>query len=255
MSALKTAKTAVQLAVLPAVLLMSGCAATEMAIQHHNLQTQTKMSNSIFLTPVSPTLQTVYLQIRNTSDKTLDTAAITQELTADLENQGYRVVAFTHAHYLMQVNVLSVGKTTMSAAQSALGGGYGGAMMGSPLGGILGGALAGGVISQSFVGAGAGGLAGGAVSFLADSMVHTNTYDMVTDVQLGVRHKHTVVTHTAGNLQQGTSTTTHQDTTVSGHWVDYRTRIVSVADQVDLSFKKALPVLQGQLVHSLGGIL
>ena len=243
-------KTAVKLAVLPAILVLSGCAATEMAIQHHNLQTQTKMSNTIFLTPVSPSLQTVYLQIRNTSDKTLDTAALTRELSANLENQGYRVVPYNQAHYLMQVNVLSVGKTTMSAAQSALGGGYGGA-----LAGVMGGALAGGVLSQSYLGAGAGGLAGGAVSFLADSMVHTNTYDMVTDVQIGERHKHAVITQTTGQLQQGTSTTASQNQSVSGHWVYYRTRIVSTADQVDLSFKKALPVLQGQMVHSLGGIL
>jgi hypothetical protein len=37
--------------------------------------------------------------------------------------------------------------------------------------------------------------------------------------------------------------------------MDYRTRIVSTANKVNLSFKTALPVLQAQLVHSLSGIL
>jgi hypothetical protein len=237
---------AVRLALIPAAIAMSGCAATEMAIQHHDLAVQTKVSNTIFLNPVSPSEETVYVQMRNTSDHSLNMAALTQEVDAGLAAQGYRVVPFSQAHYLLQVNVLKVGKSTLSAAQAALGGGYGGALAG---------ALAGGVIGQSFEGAGVGGLAGGAIGFLADNLVHTNTYDMVTDVQVGVRSRHAVATSSAANLQQGTSTVTRQNTFRRGHWLYYRTRIVSTADQVNLSFQKALPKLQGQLVHSLIGIL
>lgn len=238
--------TLIKLALVPAIVALSGCAATEMAIQHRNLAVQTKMSNTIFLPPVSPTEQTVYVQMKNTSDESLDISALRQELDTSLENQGYRIVPYSQAHYLLQVNVLSVGKTTMSAAQQALGGGYGGA---------LGGALAGGLIGQSYMGAGVGGLAGGAVSFIADSVVHTNTYDMITDVQVGSRSKHVVHTQSSADLAQGSATVTHQDTYSHGHWMYYRTRIVSTANQTDLSFKHALPALQGQLVHSLAGIL
>lgn len=228
------------------VVALSGCAATQMAIEHRNLNVQTKMSNTIFLNPVPPSEQTVYVQFKNTSDKNLDVAALEQEVDASLAAQGYRIVPFTQAHYILQVNILSVGKTTESAAQQSLADGYGGALAG---------ALAGGVIGNSYEGAGVGGLAGGAIGFLADSLVHTNTYAMVTDVQVGVRSKHAVSTSTAANLQQGTSTVTHQNTYAQGHWLYYRTRIVSTADQVGLKFQKALPVLQGQLVHSVSGII
>ena len=222
---------------------LSGCAAAQLALTHKNLDVQTKMSNTIFVPPVSPSKQTVYVQFKNTADQSLNVPALTQELDARMESQGYRVVPYSQAHYLLQINVLSIGKMSPSAAQSALGGGYGGA-----LGSALAGAAAGGLIGQSYVGAGVGGL-------VADSLVKNVTYAMITDVQVGVRSRHAVQQNTSANLQQGTSTTTTQTASKIGHWVDYRTRIVSTANKVNLSFKTALPVLQGQLVHSLGGIL
>jgi hypothetical protein len=242
---------AVRIAVLSAVAVgLSGCAATQLALTHKNLEVQTKMSNTIFLPPVPPSEETVYVQFRNTSDQPLDVPVLTQELDARMESQGYRVVPYHQAHYLLQINVLSIGKTSPSAAQSALAGGYG-----AGLGSAVAGAAAGGLIGQSYTGAGVGGLVAGVGGMLADSLVKNVTYAMITDVQVGVRSRHAVQQATSANLQQGTSTTTTQDTSKVGHWVDYRTRIVSTANRVNLSFKTALPVLQEQLVHSLGGIL
>ena len=241
----------IRIVVLSAVAVgLSGCAATQVALTHKNLNVQTKMSNTIFLPPVSPSKQTVYVQFKNTADQSLDVPALTQELDARMESQGYRVVPYSQAHYLLQINVLSIGKMSPSAAQSALGDGYGGA-----LGSALAGAAAGGLIGQSYVGAGVGGLVAGIGGLVADSMVKNVTYGMITDVQVGERSRHAVQQSTSAELQQGTSTTTTQNTSQVGHWMYYRTRIVSTANQVNLSFKTALPALQGQLVHSLGGIL
>ena len=191
-----------------------------------------------------------YVQFKNTADQSLNVSALEQELDASLTTQGYRVVPYQQAHYLLQINVLSIGKMSPSAAQSALGGGYGGA-----LGSAVAGAAAGGLIGQSYVGAGVGGLVAGVGGLVADSLVKNVTYAMITDVQVGVRSRHTVQQNTSANLQQGISTTTTQNTSEVGHWMDYRTRIVSTANKVNLSFKTALPALQGQLVHSLGGLL
>ncbi|MBU2767125.1 conjugal transfer protein TraT [Acidithiobacillus ferrivorans] len=237
----------VRVAVLSAVVVgLSGCAAAQVALSHKNLNVQTKMSNTIFLPPVSPSKQTVYVQFKSTADQTLNISALEQELDASLTTQGYRVVSYKQAHYLLQINVLSIGKMSPSAAQGALGGGYGSALAG---------AAAGGLIGQSFVGAGVGGLVAGVGGMIADSLVKNVTYAMITDVQVGVRSRHAVQQQTNANLQQGTSTSTSQNTSQVGHWMDYRTRIVSTANKVNLSFKTALPVLQGQLVHSLGGLL
>ncbi len=225
---------------------LSGCAATQVALEHKDLDVQTKMSNTIFLNPVPPSEQTVYVQFKNTSDKTLNVAALEQEIDANLTNQGYRIVPYNQAHYMLQINVLSVGKMAEAAAKQSLSNGFGGAAFG---------AAAGGVIGQSWTGAGAGALVGGAIGLVADSLVKNTTYAMITDVQVAERSKQAVQQQTNANLQQGTSTTTTQQISGEGHWIDYRTRIVSTANQVNLSFDKALPVLQGQLVHSLSGIL
>jgi hypothetical protein len=237
----------VRVAVLSAVAVgLSGCAAAQVALSHKNLNVQTKMSNTIFLPPVSPSKQTVYVQLKSTADQTLNVSALEQELDASLTTQGYRVVPYKQAHYLLQINVLSVGKMAPSAARNSLTGGYGGALAGAAAGGLIGG---------SYLGAGVGGLVGGIGGLVADSLVKNVTYGMITDVQVGVRSRHAVQQQTNANLQQGTSTSTSQNTYHVGHWMDYRTRIVSTANKVNLSFKTALPVLQGQLVHSLSGLL
>lgn len=225
---------------------LSGCAATQVALEHKDLSVQTKMSNTIFLNPVPPSEQTVYVQFKNTSDKTLNVAALEQEIDANLTNQGYRIVPYNQAHYMLQINILSVGKMSEAAAKQSLTGGFGGALLGGAAGGLIG---------QSYPAAGAGALIGAAGGLIADSLVKDVTYAMITDVQVAERSKEAVNQQTNANLQQGTSTTTNQQISGTGHWLYYRTRIVSTANKVNLDFKDAVPPLQGQLVHSLSGIL
>jgi len=225
---------------------LSGCAATQVALQHKDLSVQTKMSNTIFLNPVPPSEQTVYVQFKNTSDKTLNVPALEQEIDANLTNQGYRIVPYNQAHYMLQINVLSVGKMSEAAAKQSLMGGYGGSVLGAASGALIG---------HSGGAAGAGALVGGIASMVADSLVKDVTYAMITDVQVAERSKAAVTQQTNADLQQGTSTTTTQQISGTGHWVYYRTRIVSTANKVNLNFKDAIPTLQGQLVHSISGIL
>ncbi len=236
-----------RMAVLGAVAVgLSGCAAAQVALSHKNLNVQTKMSNTIFVPPVPRAEQTVYVQFKNTADQSLNVPALTQELDADLTNQGYRVVPYSQAHYLLQINVLSIGKMNPSAAQSALGGGFGGALAGAAAGGLIGG---------SYLGAGVGGLVGGIGSMVADSLVKNVTYGMITDVQIGVRSKHLVNQGTSSNLQQGTATMTYSEHVQGGSLGGLPYTDCLYGNKVNLNFQTALPALQGQLVHSLGGIL
>ncbi|TLS68729.1 hypothetical protein FEF65_03265 [Mariprofundus erugo] len=52
--------------------MLSGCAATQTAISKRNLDVQTKMSSTVFLDPVAPEKMTIFVQVRNTSDKQLE---------------------------------------------------------------------------------------------------------------------------------------------------------------------------------------
>lgn len=111
-------------------LILSGCAAVHTSIAKKDLDVQTKMSDTIFLDPVEPSQRTIYLNIRNTSDKT--NFDITATVARALEGRGYLITNNPReAHYWLQVNILSVDKASPTAAEAALRAGYGG--MGSAI--------------------------------------------------------------------------------------------------------------------------
>ena len=60
------------LSLLAVVGLLSSCAAVHTSIAKKDLDVQTKMSESVFLEPVRPDKKTIFIQIRNTSDKQFD---------------------------------------------------------------------------------------------------------------------------------------------------------------------------------------
>ena len=72
-------------------LALSGCAAASTAVAKCNLDVQTKMSDTIFLDPVAPDERTVYVDLRNTSDKPgLD---IGPQVRSAVEARGFRTIA------------------------------------------------------------------------------------------------------------------------------------------------------------------
>jgi outer membrane lipoprotein SlyB len=204
--------------------LVASCAATQTVLEHRSLDTQTALSKTIFLEPVSLEKKTIYLSVKNTSDKTLD---IAPALKNALINQGYRVVSKPeHAHYLLQANMLNVGKMSVTASQRALGGGYGSALAG----GVSGAAL--GALSGDSTRLLVGGVAGGFAGMAADALVKDINYTMVTDIQISER----LDVHQQRDYQR------------------YRTRVVSHAARVNLSFNTARPALEAGLVKTLAGI-
>jgi hypothetical protein len=56
------------------------------------------------------------------------------------------------------------------------------------------------------------------------------------------------------HLSQGSSTSTTQSYNQTSNWLKYRTRIVSVANKVNLDFKDAKPELQAQIAKQVSGI-
>lgn len=234
--------------VIAAPLLLSSCAATQMAIQHRNLEVQTKASATVFLDPVPDREKVVYVQVKNTSDQT--EVKLKPKVIALLKQKGYRVTdQLDHAHYLLQVNILQVGKSSVSAAQAALGGGFGSALSGAAVGaGIA--AMA----SANTPGIVGGGIAGGLLSTVTDSLVKDVVYSMITDVQIAERQHGKIHERDREVLSQGTSGAIVQQREGSTDWQRYRMRIVSQAEKVNLNFKAALPELQLALAKSLSEI-
>ena len=225
---------------------LCSCAATQTAIEHGKLSTSTKMSETIFLDPVPSRQKTVYLSVKNTSDQNIN---FNRPLAQALESHGYKVVKSPEsAHYLVQANVLKVGKMSRSASESAIGAGFGSALAGVGTG------VAVGSLTNSSNAMIAGGLAGGLASVAADAIIKDVNYAMITDVQISERTGQKITQKTHSNLQNGSSSSTVQDYSENTNFKRYRTRIVSNADKVNLKFADARPVLENSLAHAIAGI-
>jgi hypothetical protein len=189
----------------------------------------------------------VYVQVRNTSDR--DDFDLSEDLRAGLERRSHTVVNDPErAHYLLQVNVLQVGKIDPSAAERMFAGGYG-STIGTAGAGATIGALSGG----TWMAAGIGGLVGGASALVADALVKDVTYSVITDVQVSERSAVAVRERTNQRLQQGRSGTRDISAEESSGWKRYQMRVISSANQVNLDLEDALPALRAGVARSIAG--
>ncbi|HXH54399.1 MAG TPA: complement resistance protein TraT [Gammaproteobacteria bacterium] len=216
------AKAAFKATLLISVLaLLVGCGATHPTINKRKLDVQTKMSPPVFLDPMISDKKTVYLQIRNTSDKPeLDLEhSVAQAMLA----KGYtRVMAPEQAQILLQTNILQAASSDLRAADHALNQGFGTAL-------------------------------GGAVT---DTMIRNIVYVAIADVQISERvgNSVTIKEKTRSRLKQGTNGVREIISTEKIEWKLYQARVVSTATKVNLKFKQAAPELIQGLTRSITGI-
>lgn len=203
------------------------------------------MSDTIFLDPVAASKRTVFVQIRNTSDK--QELAITDAIISNIQGKGYKLLDDPDAaHFLLQVNILQAGKTDPAAAERALANGYGSVVLGATAGYAVGG---------SGTAATAGGLLFGATELIANSLVKDVTYSLITDIQLSERSKGSVSSSSAHSLKQGNSGSTQVEYSEVHDRKKYQTRVVSTANKMNLKFEEALPELKKGLTNSISGLL
>ena len=235
------------------LVVLAGCAAVHTSIAKKDLDVQTKMSDTVFLDPVGPDKKTIYVDIRNTSDKS--NFDIKSTVIHNLQAKGYTVTSDPDfAHYWLRANVLSVDKASPTAAESALHAGYGGSITGAAVGAATGAALGG------WSGAGIGGLAGaaafGIAETVADAAVHDVTYMAITDIEIAEKAKAGVVVRqdSRQDAKQGIGGGRTQTSSELSDKKQYRVRIVSTANKVNLEYPEAAPQLTEGLTRSISGI-
>ncbi len=234
-----------------AATVLSGCAATQVAISKRNLDVQTKLSDTVFLDPVGTEKRTVFVQIRNTSDK--PELSVHEEVAAALQAKGYQVMQDPDsAHYILQANILQVGKTAPTAMEAAIHQGYGvsaagGALLGAGIG-YAGGSRGRGIAAAGLVGALAEGIAGAAVKDVY--------FSMITDLQVKERISGNGKARVDSNhtLRQGNSGASQVTYSEDSSYKTYQTRIGSTANKVNLEFEEAAPELKRGLINSIAGI-
>lgn len=232
---------------LTAIMSLSGCSAVGTAIKKRNLEVKTVMSDTIWLDPVSSDKHTVYLQVKNTTDKAF---SIDQELSQKLNTKGYSVVSDPdRAHYWVQANILKMDKMDLREAQGFLGGGYGSALTGGGLAALA--VAANTSHSNSIAGAG---LIGAAIGFAADAIVEDVNYTMITDIRVVERTTNKVVNNDVAALSNGNAGTLNSSSSTEEYLKRYQTRIMSNANKVNLDFTEAQPALIDGLTTSISGL-
>ena len=229
------------------------CQSLQTALSKQELEVNTKMSETIFLEPVSPEKRTIYINVRNTSDK--DNFDIEAPIITSIAKHGYRVIDNPDvAHYWLQANVLMVKKGSPDDAKEALGEGYGGALVGGALGAGVGAA------THGKTGAIAGGLIGGALGAIGESvssaLVTDVMYVAVTDIQVVERAAKGVAIRSQSRQrfrrgQNGTQQMQYQEV---GSRKKFRTRVVSTANKANLQYHEAETLLARGLTRAVANL-
>lgn len=229
---------------------LAACSAATTAISKRELDVQTRMSDSIFLDPLPPARRTVFVQVKNTSDRS--DFDIEADVKSALLERGYQLVDNPdRAQYMLQANVLQAGENSVTAAEDAFSSGFGGALFGAAAGAV--GTRAVTKDTGSIIG---GGLIGAAVETAAGAFVKDVTFSAITDIQVSERAADgEVVTETVEqNLGQGAGGSQILRASNTSNWKRYRTRVMSVANQANLEFDDAAPQLVAGLTRSIAGV-
>ncbi len=240
---------------LAAAVALGGCAATHTAVAKRNLDVQTRMSDTIFLDPLPPEERTVYVDLRNTSDKS--DFDMMPDVREAISRRGYRVVDDPRrARYILQANVLQAGRSSETAAEQAYNGGPGSTFWGGAAGTAVGYGLGrSGLGVNDALGAVGGGLIGAAVSTVADAFVQDTTYTIVADVQISEHAPGQPISQAeTASLNQGSAGTVSQSSSLVGDRKRYRTRVVSTAERVNLDWPQAAPDLVDGMSRSIAGM-
>lgn len=230
---------------------LSGCAATQVALSKKDLDVQTRTSTAIFVDAVSKEKRTIYLDIKSgvmEFDRRQFKQFVKEQFTQFNDN-GYQIVDDPEkAQFEMVAYVLNLEKASPTAAEEALHKGYMG-------GAVLAGAAVGGVATKSVGGAVAGGVVGGATEFISGSLVKDVTYMLVCDIQIKERAAKGVIVRKDSQIDAKISDAGSSRQTMSevSNKKEYRTRIVTTANQVNLKIEEAQEMMFKKTAYAMAG--
>ena len=235
------------------IALLGGCAATETALTHKDLEVQARTSTAVFVDPVPKPKRTIYLDIKSgvmEFDRRKFKDFVKEQFTQFNDN-GYVIIDDPdQAQFHMVAYVLNLEKTNPSAAQEALNKGYMG-------GAVLAGAAVGSVTDTTYPvrGAVAGGILGGGTELISGSLVKNVTYMLVCDVQITEKAKEGVIVRKDSKVNTkisdaGTSQQTYSEAT---NLKEYRTRIVTTGNKVNLKIEDAQDLMFKKTAYAMSG--
>ncbi|MEY4588954.1 MAG: hypothetical protein RL497_1030 [Pseudomonadota bacterium] len=234
-----------------------GCAAAQTSMVKKDLDVQTKTSTSIFVDAVAAPKRTIFLDIRSgvqEFDRNAFRQFVSQQFTSNAN--GYRLVDNPEtAQFTMVAYVVNLEKASPTAAQAALGQGFLGDSTANSA--VAGAAIGSSVSSRGDSGKGAlqGAVAFAAIDFVAGNLVKDVTYMLVVDVQIKERAAPGAIVRKDTAIKTKVSDDGKAMQTVSevSNQKEYRTRIVTTANKVNLKLEEAQPKMFDKTAYALSG--
>jgi len=232
--------------------LLAGCAATQVAISKKDLDVQTKTSTAIFVDEVARNKRTIYVNVRS-GVMEFDRRAFKQFVKNQFaqSDSGYTIVDDPeNAHFTMSIFVLNLEKASPTAAESALNKGY--------TGEVMAGAAVGALANRNhnpYTGAAVGGLLAAGISTIANAAVKDVTYMLVADVQIKEKTRKGVLVRKDTQISSKVSdagSSTQRVSEVSNR-KEYRTRIVTTANKVNLKLEEAKDRMFQKTAYAMAG--
>ena len=221
------------------VIALSGCAAMNTAVSKRKLDIQTKISTAVFVEPVKRAKRTVYVDVRSgvmEFDRNGLSRAVRDAFAGNAN--GYTITDNPDdAQYQMNIFVISLERSSATAAEIALNQGYRGDVGAGAAAGALAGSQRGGTANSTM----AGGLLGALGTTAANAFVQDTTFMLVADVQVKEKAAKGVIVRKDSKISAkvsdaGTSTQTVSE---ASDKKEYRTRIVTTANQANLDLVDA----------------
>lgn len=230
-----------------AALGLASCASTQTAMTKKELLVDTRMTHSVFLEPVDPEQQIIYIKVRNTSKAR--EFRLQNMLVEEMRSLGYKVTNKpSEANFMLQANIRNYTEKRVAAD------GTGESLIGAVVGGVLGSTIGegSGQTVATTLGAVAGGTAGQAFSARTLDITFTAEVDVL--IAERAARGQIVNYNQQQSLSQGEGTRSTASFTNQSNWKKYRTKLVSKANKANLTVQEATPVIMRDIVQSLSGL-
>ena len=227
---------------------LSGCAASQVMLSKRTLDVQTRTSTAIFVDAVPLSKRTLYIDVKS-GVMEFDRRQFKQFIKAEFEDNNYKIVDDPDkAQFQMVAYVLNLEKASPTAAEKALNKGYMGAS-------VLGGGTIGALATKTVGGAVAGGLIGGGLEFISGNLVKDVTFMLVVDIQIKEKAAKGVIVRKDSKIDTKISDSGSSRQTVSevSTRKEYRTRIVTTANKVNLKLVDAQDLMFKKTAYALAG--
>ena len=227
------------------VITLASCSTGKMNAEYGQLRVNSQMSQTIFLEPVSPEQQVIYVKVRSSAGN--NTFRLQSAIVEEMRSIGYKITNDpAKANFVLQANIRSY-QSQVEAAD-----GTGESIIGAVIGGVLGSAIGGGKGQEiaTTLGAAAG---GAAAQKYANSTVLVE-YVAQVDLEISQKAMGDINYRTSQNVSSGEGSTTSANFSRQSQWEKYRTKLYVTAKKVNLTEQEATPAVVGEITASISNL-